>query len=293
MAAAHGTAAIRFEGVDMDNAHQHHRERRRARLAVLAVSACLFVPAAGWATDMPAPEAAPSSSSDWRYQVTLYGWATALTGDVGVRNQPTASVDMPFSDVLKNLDGALMGTLFASNGQWVAMGDVVFARLSHTADLAALGGSQVDLSLNETVATGAVGYMLPTGRPDFDFAATLGLRYVRLKMDETVTAFAVPIPVSGSQTQQWLDPTIGFYAQWQLNDKWFVKAIADIGGFGVGSKLSSSGYLGVGYMWNSRFSTALGYRYLYEDYENADPGTGSFRYTTTMHGPTVALGWRF
>ena len=60
------------------------------------------------------------------------------------------------------------------------------------------------------------------------------------------------------------------------------------------SKLSSTGYLGIGYMWTESFSTSLGYRYLYEDYEHsAVSGPGTFRYKATMHGPTLAMGWKF
>ncbi|MFX4990454.1 hypothetical protein ABTC08_19720, partial [Acinetobacter baumannii] len=73
-----------------------------------------------------------ASAGDWKFQTTLYVWATSLSGDVGVRNLPAASVDVPFSDVLRNTDGALMGAFVANNGKWLFLADLVYAKLSDT-----------------------------------------------------------------------------------------------------------------------------------------------------------------
>lgn len=275
--------------------HAAKAVRRRARAIGLSCALAflgLARPAA--AADIPAaPPEPPVSTVAWEYQLSLYGWATSLTGDIGVRNLPTTAIDIPFSQVLKDLNGAFMGSLLASNDRWLLLADVVFARLSETRAVSTFGGSELDAEVTQAIATGAIGYRLPTGRPDFDFAITGGARYMSVKGTLSFTPVASPIGISASQRQWWIDPTVGFFAHWELNDKWFVNAIADIGGFGVGSRLSSTGYAGVGYMWTTSFSTALGYRYLYEDYEGEGAKTGTFRYNTTMHGPVVALAWRF
>lgn len=195
--------------------------------------------------------------------------------------------------MLKDLNGALMGSVFASNDEWLLVGDIVFAKLSETHTLNAFGGSRLNAEVTQTIATGAIGYKLPTGRDDLDFAITGGARYMSVKGSMSFDPFASPVTISGAQRQWWIDPTIGFFAHWDINDKWFVNVMADIGGFGVGSRLSSTGYAGVGYMWTDSFSTSLGYRYLYTDYETDGARTGTFRYNTTMHGPTVAMAWRF
>ncbi|MFG1418439.1 hypothetical protein V5F38_11085 [Xanthobacter sp. V0B-10] len=265
-----------------------------------AVGAAVIGLATGMANaaDMPMPpmpdrsSEQASSASEWKYQVTLYGWATSLTGDVGIRNLPTTSIDVPFSEVLKHLDGALMGSVFADNGEWLLLADVVFAKLSASRPIDAFGG-ELGAGITELIAMGAVGYMLPTGRSDLDFAITGGLRYASVKGSLSWSGFGPLSDVSANARQWWLDPTLGFFAHLDLNEKWFVNAIADIGGFGVGSDLSSTGYMGVGYMWTKSFSTSLGYRYLYEDYEAPGAKTGSFRYNTIMHGPTFAVAWRF
>ncbi|MFK8253338.1 hypothetical protein [Ancylobacter terrae] len=236
---------------------------------------------------------AQASGSDWRYQLSFYVWATSLKGDVGLFTLPTTSVDVPFSDVLEDPDGAVMGSFFANNGTWLLIADLVYAELSHDWTIDAYGGGYLKAGVTQTIATGAVGYMLPSGEPDLDIAVTAGLRYMSLKGSVDFDSYGSLPSVVGSQRKWWIDPTIGLFAQWNMNEKWVVTAIADIGGFGVGSTLSSTGYLGMGYKWTESFSTSLGYRYLYEDYASPTSSTGSFRYNTTMHGPTLAAAWRF
>lgn len=240
----------------------------------------------------PQPDTA-RPASDWHFQATFYGWLTAIDGDVGVRNRPMTPVDASLSDVLENLDGAVMGSFLAENGQWLFLGDLVLARLSHDGQIGPHGGGSLDAELSQTIATGAIGHWLPLGASDLDLGITAGLRYVRISADVALSPAGSPLVGSASQTEQWVDPTVGLVLQWAIDDRWFLNAVADIGGFGVGSKLSSNGYVGLGYRWTPSLSTAIGYRYLYEDYEAAGIGTGSFRYDTVMHGPTFSLGWHF
>ena len=40
-----------------------------------------------------------TGASGWEFQATLYLWATALNGSVGIRNLPAAKVDASFSDI--------------------------------------------------------------------------------------------------------------------------------------------------------------------------------------------------
>ncbi|PZQ79072.1 MAG: hypothetical protein DI549_21215 [Ancylobacter novellus] len=265
--------------------------------AATLVSALLTVGAAG-AADMPPPapvlKSAPlETASDWRFQATFYGWLTAIDGDVGVRDLPTSPVNASIGDVLGDLDGALMGSFMATNGKWLFLGDLVLAKLSSDKDVGLYGNTRFDAELKQTIMTGAVGYWLPLGLKNLDIAVTGGLRYVDLSADLSLKPAALPVTLSGSQSESWVDPTVGMVASWKIDDKWFANAIVDIGGFGIGSKLSSTGYLGVGYMWTPSISTAIGYRYLYENYESSNGDGGSFRYNTTMHGPTVSVAWHF
>jgi hypothetical protein len=259
---------------------------------------CLgFAPSAVLAADVPAEPVTPPSG--WRFQATGYGWGTAIDGEVGVRNLPAVDVGIDFADILKNLDGALMGSFLAQNGDWMILTDLVWAKLSADAHvqppglrrpvLAALApGTQVDFSMRQLIASGIVGYRLPTASRNLELHATAGVRYQRLSARLKAAPGLAPIAISRGSVEDWADPVIGLSAQWRVTDRWFVNAIADIGGFGVGSEFTAQGFASVGYKWTESLSTAVGYRAIYTDYRD-----GGFLYRTTQHGLFSSIGYHF
>lgn len=255
-------------------------------IAVLLAS-LLATPAiaADLATDTQPPP--PLVLEDgWKFQVTLYGWATALDGKVGIKGIKPASVDVSFADILKNLDGAVMGSFYASNGTFMVLTDLVWAKLSDKADFG--DGGTVKFSQTQAIASGVVGYRLPFGPPNLDISATAGFRYnyIRAKVDVDLGLF--PLADSRSGSVSWVDPTVGVFMHYDINDKWFVNGIADVGGFGIGSKITAQGFATIGYNWTKTISTAIGYRAIYTDYED-----GGFVYKTTQHGIFTSVGIHF
>jgi hypothetical protein len=103
---------------------------------------------------------------------------------------------------------------------------------------------------------------------------------------EKVIKEAIPNEVSGSKS--WVDPFIGFRARYNLTDSLYLAARADIGGFGVSSKLAWQAFGAVGYQLNKHWSTELGYRYLSIDYNR-----GGFVFDAAMAGAFVGLTYTF
>lgn len=269
---------------------------RRFRSALVGVlGSFLLTPA--FAADLPlaaSPAPLPPVPAGWAFQATFYGWATALNGRVGVRNLPSAKVDASFGDILERLDGALMGSFLAKNGDWMILTDLVWSQLSDDATLRVANEPTIKLKQRMLIASAIAGYRLPFGNPDLDLSLTAGLRYQRLTLDTTLIPGAFPvISLQNEQTKAWVDPIVGLALQYRINERWFVNALADIGGFGVGSQLTSQGFAAVGYKWTESVSTAVGYRVLYTDYKDSGNRTGTFRYDTTMHGPFMSLAFHF
>lgn len=88
--------------------------------------------------------------------------------------------------------------------------------------------------------------------------------------------------------EDWADPTVGLSAHWRLNERWFVNALADIGGFGVASTITAQGFASIGYRWTELISTALGYRAIYTDFRES-----GFLYRTTQHGLFSSIAYHF
>lgn len=233
-----------------------------------------------------------TGASGWEFQATLYLWATALNGSVGIRNLPTAKVDASFSDILEDLNGAAMAAILARNGDWMILADLVYADLQDSVQLNVANSPTLKFEQSLLIASAVAGYRLPLGTPDLDLSLTAGLRYQRLSAKTTLSSGTYPLSVRSDKTRQWLDPIVGLALQYEIGDRWFLNGLADIGGFGVGSQLTAQGFLAAGYRWNDRLSTAVGYRALYTDYESGS-GTSRFDYEATMHGPYMSLGVRF
>jgi hypothetical protein len=262
------------------------------RLMPLAcLAAGLFSAAPAFAADLvqaPVEPAAPAMVvNDWKVQLTLYGWATALNGDVGLRGLPPVDVDESFSDIFDQLDGAIMGSLFLSNGRFMLLTDLVWAKLSDSVEFGPFGGT-ADYEQRLLIAQAAAGYTLPLGIPNLELSATAGVRYNRLKAELDIDLGLLPIGISREGTKNWIDPTVGLFMHYEINDRWFINALADIGGFGVGSDLTAQGFASIGYMWTQSVSTAVGYRAIYTDYSK-----DGFVYDTTMHGPFLSLAVHF
>ncbi|MBB3772711.1 hypothetical protein FHS55_003332 [Angulomicrobium tetraedrale] len=245
--------------------------------------------AADMAQVSPVVKAPVPPADDWRFQATIYGWATGLNGNVGVRGLPPASVDVSAIDALTSLDGALMGSFFAQKDKWSFLFDLIYADLSQGATFGPLSATSASLGMTQVIVQGVAAHELPLGLPDnVALSGTVGFRYQHLSSDFSLSNPFTPLGVDVSGTKDWIDPTVGLFLQYKINDKWFVNALADVGGFGVSSKITAQGFASLGYMWTPAVSTALGYRAIYTDYED-----GGFVYDVTQHGVFMSLGYHF
>ncbi len=277
------------------------KSRARTVQVRIAGAAMLFALAgtSALAADYPALPAPPPPPSAWQFQAIGYGWATAINGEVGVRNLPPVDANIDFRDVLRHLDGVFMGSFLAKNGEWMVMTDLVWAKLSDNALVkppgnrrpvlaALLPGTYVELELRQLIASSIAGYRLPFVSPDLELYATAGLRYQRLTPQLKATPGLVPITISRGRVEDWADPIVGVAAHWRITDRWFLNALADVGGFGVGSQFTAQGFASIGYQWTPSISTSVGYRAIYTDYRD-----GGFLYNTTQHGLYSSLAYHF
>jgi hypothetical protein len=93
---------------------------------------------------------------------------------------------------------------------------------------------------------------------------------------------------SDSADKTWVDPIIGFRVHHDITDKFFVRALADIGGFGISSDLTWQAMASLGYRINDKASVGLGYRAISTDFTS-----GGTTYDVTSHGLLLGLEYRF
>jgi hypothetical protein len=224
-------------------------------------------------------------SDGWRFELVPYLWATGISGDVGVLTLPPEHFGASFSEVLKHLDLALMGAARVRKGDWSLLVDVTWAKLTQSNSTPKeLGYSGVDLTVAETIFNADIGYRLP-GPERLDWGVYAGIRW--FNVDATLDFQAGVLPASSaSETRGWVDPVIGLAATYWFCDHWFATALADAGGFGVGSHFTSQLFGVAGSRWTPWFATTLGYRALFVNYSS----TG---FTFDVWDQGVFLGFAF
>lgn len=259
------------------------------------VSIGVFAAASASAADLPtkkgspAPIVEPILPSTWRFEVTGYGWGAGLTGNAGVGQFQSVPYYANVWKILEHLDGIFMGSAIARNGTFIGGLDLIWTRLGETETLQ--NGAEVDVKLGEDIVTGFGGVRIPVGPPNLELYGTVGARYFAVHASIDLTHPLVAFEASASATKDWIDPVVGFAAQYRIDLKWFINAQADIGGLDNSATGQALG--AVGYNWTPSISTTLGYRviYAYDKEENA--ANGSFRLQQWMYGPFAALKYSF
>lgn len=273
-----------------------------------ALVAASMVMLAATLTPATAADLAPApDASQWRFTLAPYVWGVGLSGEVGLFDKRQVDVDIPFSDILENLDFAIMGVAEAHNGNWGVFVDLNYTNLSVDKsrsrtlekDLVILNPSvtgevSAEADIKEFIAT-FMGQWRAVDSDQMTLDVMAGARYWNIDNEvEARASVTIGEPVnatlskavSGSDGASWVDPMIGVKSRIDTNTALFLTGWGMVGGFGIGSNVNWDVMGGVGYEWTDHFSTVLGYRALGVDYEN-----DGFVYDVVQQG--VALGAMF
>ena len=224
--------------------------------------------------------------SSWWFKITPYGWVTATEGDMGVAGN-VAPVDISFKDTLEDLEMAFMLAAEAGYDRWVFGLDGIYGAFSSGGALPVAAAPYTDATVDFDQFFGRVhaGYQV-ISEDNAKLTAFVGARYSCLSSDIAFTGSAPTLNVDGSKS--WIDPIIGMHGFWEINDRWFIHAGGDIGGFGVNSDLIWQANAALGYRFNESISALVGYRGLGVDYSQ-----DGFLVDTVAHGPAIGMTFRF
>lgn len=275
-----------------------------------------------------APKSADAKSPhDWRFGVTLYGWATNLNGSATARGQ-TVDINASVIDLFQKSDslGALDGHFEANKGRFGIYGDIVWAKLQIPTSAAAyrnpIAGLKLSAQANAAVTTSMTilegGGLFEVARwPGGDQSFTAldvlaGVRYwnfstsiaadiqgtldfSRVRLDRFDQARNIAFVDSGSQN--WVDPLIGARLRHQFTPSQQVLVEGDIGGFGIpGSSLFSWNVAGVySYTWQFdgyALAAVIGYRALSTNI-SFNSGLDASGLNLVIHGPLVGATVKF
>jgi len=229
-------------------------------------------------------------------EVGFYGMMAAIKGDTQVGNV-TADVDVPFSDILENLDIGFMGFIEHRNEKWSFIGDVVYIKLSADSTTAVTPGLSVtlDADLEQTIAESFIGYRVfeqDYGETQIGIDVLGGARYNKLDLKLGAQASLLGLTASRSRnpSQDWVDGVIGARVQYGHNNGWGASGWAD---YGEGSDSSSYQLAGfVSYRFENKVKVFGGYR-LYSFEYSGTSGANRFELDLDYAGPMVGASCRF
>lgn len=264
-----------------------------APLAALAIAAAAPTPALAQA------------EAPWKFQLSVYGWFPAISGDSSYPVQTGGSnIDVSSEDVIDALKFAFMGSFEARKGKWGVWTDLVYAdfgaskngtrdfgigRVQIPADVSA----DLNLDVKSWIWTLAGLYNLAE-TPQYTADLLLGTRYVDLS-NELKWTFngdigSLPLPGrSGSakaDLNNW-DAIVGAKGRWMLGDekRWFVPYYLDVGA--GESKFTWQVLGGVGYRFDWG-SVVASWRYL--DYEFKSSSKVD---SLSLNGPLVGVAFQW
>jgi hypothetical protein len=271
----------------------------------------------------PAPVLDP-----WTFNVTPYAWVSLLHGSATVKGRTTdVSVGVnEITDLVRRSEipkdlFALMGYFEARKGRFSVFADLAYMKIglgasmsrsrgvdAVNASVGASAGLKFEMAIAEIAAAYEVARWGSMGAPGTGTAVDVfgGVRGWWQKIDVSVAASGTTNvgdltrnadgTFTASRGVSWADPLVGVRLRHQFAPGWNFMASGDVGGFGVGSRLSWQVLATVNYDFyvrkNVTWSGMLGYKSLYVDYAQGS-GLSHYEYNMTMHGPILGISARF
>ncbi len=232
------------------------------------------------------------------FEASPYLWAAGMKGSTGARGVE-ADIDVGFDDIVEDLDLGLMGVLELRKGNWLLLLDGVYMKLQDEKSRSwtgpgglATATADLEVTPEMTMIAIAGGYRINADNVAVDVLG--GARYTKVDMEFRLTTTTAGLFPGGVRTvsadESWWDPFVGVRIVIPFAEKWAGVLYADYGGFGVGSDSTYQVLAGVNWNFSKHFSAKLGYRYLYQDFEDDDNG---FVWDMKAYGPYIGLGIRF
>lgn len=227
----------------------------------------------------------PSAGGGWDFTASVYLWGAGLSGDVAQFGLPPVHMQAEFSEILDNLDFALMVAGEARKERISLFGDVMYTKVSPGAAMpGAILATRVELTSETTAALFGAGYtVLRSERGHLDLVAAA--RWWRASTELAFTG-GVLDGVARSDSDQWVDVLAGARGKYHINERFYLAAWAMAGAGGADLDWDAGAL--VGYEVSDGFAVAGGYRAAGVDYRE-----DGFLFDVVQQGLVLGAVFRF
>jgi hypothetical protein len=221
------------------------------------------------------------NESNWEFDVAPYMWFSSLKGDVSFLNQ-SVPVNTEFKDIWDQLSFGFLLHGEAQKESWTIMTDFVYLNLQEEGTIRN-SPLTTKTETKQTIWELGAAYRILQLQDYFALEGLMGIRYFGLAPQFDINQQNV-----FDESLDFVDPYIGVRFK-NTSDKWINSARFDVGGFGVGSKITWKLNLLVGYQFSDLLSLHIGYQGYDVDYE----GDNSFEYDVYTGGFITGLNFNF
>ena len=254
----------------------------RVRTSVAVLMSALMLGAV--ATPAAAQGASPEG---WQVTVAPYFMGASMNGTTAVAGREV-SVDVPFSDILKNLEFGVMGLMVARKGQWGVGGDAIWMALGANGSSTNFPGVSGSVDVNQG-AFSFYGLRRLGDSADLTFGARVNTIQASLAFSGPFTQL---LALDVDRTKTWVDPIVGLQLRTRGESRWHAQMYTEIGGFGAGSDFTWQAFPTVGFRLSKAASIDFGYRWIDINYASGDDFE-AFKYDVLTQGPVLGFVFKF
>ncbi len=224
--------------------------------------------------------------------LSLYAFAAQIDGSIGL-NQLHTDVNVPFKDILKNLDNAYMFNLDVEKGGWGAYIDKQYVKTKQKEQISLDGMPIIKGDIRTKLNRTSIGTYYQAFAIDgfgagqkFYLEPTIGVHFtdVSASIDASLEIPNLPQEPSASlsRSTSWTEAFIGTRYLYDFNQNWNVAGQVD---FGTKKSQDYQAYLGYRTkIFNQPTNLRLGYRMIKQNHTD-----NGFQWKIKEHGPALGL----
>ncbi len=230
-------------------------------------------------------------ADQWQFKVEPYLMATAIDGDSSIGTLE-APLEIDFDTILNNLDSAFMLRFEAFHeSNWGVITDWGYMDLKRSFSIPKDGFLSARVRQGVLEVSLAYKHSSPSAGSWVNY---VGLRRWDNTYQFDLDTALLPQTSLVDRDEDWVDVILGFSYNKEFAQKWHFNTAADVGGFGLSAKLTSSLKLGVVYDLTENWDMSFQYKATYVDYDTGDNGSSNyFSYDTITHGPLMSASYTF
>ena len=228
-----------------------------------------------------------AADEDWQFKIAPYLWATSIDAKAGLQGTPPQEVDISVSDVIDNLEMALLINFRAQKGQWGVAIDTVYMDLRGSNRFGPLD-SKLTADVQQLLVSPSV-FFQPRHIEGLELL--IGARHADL--DNTISikgplCSTLGRPCKVSDGDDWFEAFVGARYSYDVNDRFSLFGYGDLGGFSGQSDSMYQFMLGAEYKFSDTLKLSAGYRVFDVDYESS-----GFAYDAKTEGLIAGIGFIF